>query len=304
MTIKKLTPAIKRPIWSGEKISKWNKGLNGKIGETWELSFIEHSPSLINGEPVSTQIKKEEWGSACAQFEKFPLLIKFIDAQDNLSVQVHPDSDYAKRNGYLDGKTEAWYIVESEEGSGIFLGFNRKTSKEEVERRAKDGSIEEILNFIPTKKGDCFFVKSGCVHAIGKGVTIAEIQQSSDVTFRVYDYNRTDANGNKRELHLAQALQVLDYDRFEKVQSFTKKGSLQTENNVTKLVQCLYFSIYQASGNGSFYSENSFMAITCVDGQGEINGISAQKGETFFVPAKTQLITSGSLVFLISGVGL
>lgn len=304
MSIYKLFPAIKRPIWSGHNLQKFKTGCEGKIGETWELSFIDGSQSQIEGQPIDSIIKKEEWGSVCEKLDKFPLLIKLIDAGEKLSVQVHPDSEYAKKHSLIDGKTETWYVLDAKQGAGLYLGFNRKTCPEEVERMAKDGTIESILNFIPVKRGDCYFVKSGTIHAIGKDVTIVEVQQSSDVTFRVYDYNRIDANGNKRELHLNDSLRVLDYESFKKVEFSSQLGSLQTDCNVKKLSQCEYFTLYECEENGSFYSKNSFVAIVCIEGTGKIGDVKIGKGETVFVSANTKFEVSGKIKYLLTGVGI
>jgi mannose-6-phosphate isomerase len=305
MEIVKLAPAVKVPVWSGNKIEKWNKpGCEGKIGETWELSFLESGPSTVDGVPVSELFTRADWGRACESFDKFPVLIKFIDAAQDLSVQVHPDEAYAEKNGLIAGKTECWYVVEADKGAYLYLGFNRKTSRSEVERAAKDGSIVSLLNRIPVKKGDCFFVESGTVHAIGAGVTVAEVQQSSDVTFRVFDYNRLGTDGKPRELHLDRALDVMSYERYEKRAAYQMDGSLHTTAETTLLATCEYFTMYSATGVGKMVSHSSFLAITFVDGEGEINGQAAKKGDTFFAPCGTAVSVKGDATYLISGVGI
>jgi mannose-6-phosphate isomerase len=310
MEIFKLVPTIKRPVWSGSKIQGWNKPFcDGKIGETWELSFLPAAPSVISGgeydgKKLMEVVPKSAWGSACKNCDAFPLLVKFIDAATPLSVQVHPSDEYARKTGFGSGKTEAWYILEADEGAGIYLGFNRKVTPLEVEKAAVNGTITDMLNFVKVKKGECYFVKSGSVHAIGAGVTVAEVQQSSDLTYRVYDYGRLGVDGKPRELHLSSALDVLDYDKFVFASIGGEKGSLVGADDLKKLVGCNYFTIYEGNGFGEYFSSESFLCVVTVDGTGEINGEKMKKGDTFFVPVSNKITIKGDARYLITGVGI
>jgi mannose-6-phosphate isomerase len=249
-------------------------------------------------------LSKAEWGKSCKHYDNFPLLVKFIDASTPLSVQVHPSDEYAKEKGLIAGKTEAWYILDADEGAGIYLGFNKTVTPEEVEKSALDGTITDLLNFIEVKKGECYFVRSGTVHAIGAGVTVAEVQQSSDVTFRVYDYDRVGADGKKRELHLKSALEVLCYERYQKEEPKEQSGSLETDKRVKTLALNEYFTIYECEGAGKYSSQESFLCVICVDGEGKLNGEAMKKGDTFFSPANEQIMIEGSARYLITGVGI
>ncbi len=313
MNIVKLLPAVKTPVWGGHKISAWGKkGCSGKIGETWELSFLSEGPSRIDGGEYDTEelkkvADKEDIGKAAAKFGKFPVLVKFIDAAADLSVQVHPDDGYALKEGLGYGKTEMWYVMDAEAGAGIYLGFNRNVTKEEVYDMAKNGTITDALNFIPVKKGDSFFVKAGVVHAIGANVTVAEIQQSSDLTYRVFDYNRLGADGKPRQLHLNEALKVMDFSAFMPDKTVMTQGSLQCEDcdfKPLKIAECNYFSVYKCRGKGKFVSPISFVAVICTFGNGEICGKEIKKGETFFVPAGKKFVMSGGAEYLLAGVGI
>ncbi len=310
MEIFKLVPTIKRPVWSGSKIQTWNKQFcDGKIGETWELSFLPSAPTIISGgesdgKKLMEVVSKSAWGSACERFDAFPILVKFIDAATPLSVQVHPSDEYARKTGFDAGKTEAWYILEADEGAGIYLGFNRKVTLGEVEKAAVNGTITDMLNFIKVKKGECYFVKSGSVHAIGAGVTVAEVQQSSDLTYRVYDYGRLGVDGKPRELHLQDALAVLDYDKFVFTSPSGEEGSLLGAENLKKLADCKYFTIYEGFGFGEYISNESFLCVVTVDGVGEINGEKMKKGDTFFVPVSKKITIKGDARYLITGVGI
>ena len=193
-----------------------------------------------------------------------------------------------------------WYVTDAAENAGLYIGFNRTVTAEEAASAAKNGSIEALLNFIPVKKGDCFFVEAGTVHAIGAGVTVAEIQQSSDVTFRVYDYGRMGADGKPRELHLNSALEVMTLEKYSPRGNIFSDGLFA--DRAEKLAECRYFSVYRAFGAGSFRAENSFMAFICVSGR--INGLPMKKGDAFFAPAGKAVVTEGGAEFLIASVNI
>lgn len=248
----KLAPAFKDYLWGGTKL----RDVFGKqcdfdtIAESWELSAHPAGNCMVasgrhKGLGFSKYLEtvgKEVLGWKCAPLQSFPLLIKFIDAKRNLSVQVHPNDDYALENESEYGKNEMWYVIDSEPSAGLYVGFNRDVDRDEVERRVADNTILDILNFYPTKPGDVFFIPAGTVHAIGAGNLICEIQQSSNSTYRLYDYGRVDEFGNPRELHLKKALDVLDYGKYEPVE-------LEQEDGV---IRCKYFETAFTTGETRF----------------------------------------------------
>ena len=222
---------------------------------------------------------------------EFPLLIKFIDAHDKLSVQVHPDDDLAFSRHGGQGKTEMWYVLEAGENSQLINGFNRKLTPEEYQKSCLEGKLTEILNFIPAKKEDVFFIPSGRVHAIGEGIMLAEIQQASDITYRIYDFDRKDSSGKPRELHTEQALEAIDYDFHEDYRTkYTPKM-----NQTVNAVNCKYFVTNVFRFNMPIekdYPEiDSFVVYLCTEGKCKIeydderNFITLEKGETVLIPA-------------------
>lgn len=303
----KLSPAFKDYLWGGDRL----KQIYGKqsdldiVAESWELSAHEAGQSVVasgrhkgmNFASYLELIGKDHWGWKCQSLPNFPLLIKFIDARDSLSVQVHPDDDYALENENEYGKNEMWYVVDCEEGAGIYCGFNREVSREEVAKRIADNTILEVLNWIPAKKGDVFFIKAGTVHAIGKGMLICEIQQSSNCTYRLYDFDRRDKFGNLRQLHLEQALDVLDYSAFDpdEMQKNAKaEGEIlpgQVGYGASLLGRCKYFECFSydiESQQTISLDENSFCAYICIRGDATLSRdgyeISLRAGECAFAP--------------------
>ena len=220
-------PILKSLIWGGEKIAPY-KGIETEqhnIGESWEISGVEGSESIVaegpdKGLTLSSLLHK--YGASLLgkkNYEKygdnFPLLIKFIDACQDLSVQVHPDDDLARKRGSQFGKTEMWYVLGAEKDAVLANGFNREVKPEEYEGLVESGEIMDVLNFNPIKAGDVFYIPAGRVHAIGKGAFVAEIQETSDITYRLYDYKRKDANGNERELHTKEAFEAINFNDTE-----------------------------------------------------------------------------------------
>ncbi|GAA0762352.1 type I phosphomannose isomerase catalytic subunit [Psychroflexus lacisalsi] len=220
----KFTPILKEKIWGGYRFhSKTNQNLgNKKIGESWEISGVKNEISIVeNGdlkgktlEELITEFKDQLLGKSVYQRfnAQFPILIKFIEAKDNLSVQLHPDDQLAKKRHNSFGKTEMWYIIESENNAKLILDFKDNLSIKKLKDVLRSGKIENSLNSINVKEGDAFFIKPGLVHAIGAGVLLAEIQQTSDITYRIYDWNRVDEEGNSRELHTDLALEAINFD--------------------------------------------------------------------------------------------
>lgn len=230
----RLKPVFQDYLWGGVKIrnmlDKHTEGYE-RIAESWELSTHPDGESRISGGAFDGKtlseyfdaVGWEESGEYGAKFHCLPVMVKFIDAKENLSIQVHPNDEYALCHEKDHGKNEIWYIVEADENAFVYLGFNRDTTKEEVEQRLKDRTIEEILNKVPVQKGEFYYVPAGTIHAIGAGCLICEIQQTSNLTYRMYDYDRTDKFGKPRELHIEKALEVLNYAK-------TNIGTLQSRD--------------------------------------------------------------------------
>ena len=247
--------------------------MRGKL----ELSFHKDGLTrLANGKTLMESVTQADLGENVNGFAFFPTLIKFIDAKQDLSVQVHPSDEYALKNENSLGKTEMWYIVEAEAGAGIYLGFNRDVTEAEYREAIANNTLTQLLNFYEVKAGECYFIPAGTIHAIGKGCLICEIQQNSNLTYRVYDYARRDKDGNLRELHVEKALKVTKLSKHE-------NKTLQGDTlGVSK-----YFHVRKLHVKNCVLQANprSFQCITCVDGQGELDGQSIRKGDSFFVPA-------------------
>ncbi len=300
MDIVKLKPAIKSYIWGGTKLKKYGKGSNEDIiSETWELSFHDDGLTLIDsgkdkGKTLKEVVNHSDLGKNVVSFPFFPCLIKLIDSSDNLSVQVHPSDEYALKYENSYGKTEMRYILESEENAGIYVGFKEDENEENIKEALNNGTILDHLNFFKVNKGECYFIKSGTIHAIGKGVTLIEIQQNSNLTYRLYDYNRKDKNGNSRELHIEKALKVIDYKKYAPI-SFNKDV----------IGSCKYFTSKKVSFTNSYEIENddtSFASITFIEGKGTINNMDFKKFDTFFIPASKKAFIEGEGSFIITKV--
>ena len=285
MEIVKLYPECKDNLWGGVKLrEKYGKQTDKTpVAESWELSFHKDGPTrLADGKTLQETATAEDLGANCKGFPFFPMLTKFIDAKQDLSVQVHPSDAYALVHENSFGKTEMWYIVEAEQGAGIYLGFKKPVTKAEYEQAIADHTLTELLNFFEVKAGECYFIPSGTIHAIGSGCLICEIQQNSNLTYRVYDYGRKDANGNERELHVEKALKVTSLDKYE----YTPLGLHSAQGELLGLSR--YFTTTSVLVNGKkqiFADKNSFKCVTCVDGCGSIDGQKIVTGDSYFVPA-------------------
>ena len=291
----KLTPVLKDYLWGGNKLTAMFGRKGGeKVAESWEVSVHPDGESKCGNKTLSTYLK-ENPRAVDGAGSPFPVLIKYIDAKQNLSVQVHPNDEYAQKYEGDNGKTETWYIVQADEGAGIYCGFKRDTTREEFLRKVKDGTVEELLNFIPVKSGDCYLIEAGTVHAIGAGCVICEIQQSSNVTYRVYDYNRKDANGNLRPLHVEKAVDVINFRAFE---DRTGSGDYQAVSGgkIRLLTECKYFRCRELLLNGKYCEKslNSFIAVNALEGSGTVNGLSFEKGDSFFIPCGEELVLEGT----------
>ena len=310
-------PILKKIIWGGSDICPF-KGITPVqegIGESWELSHVEGNYSVVdNGalegktldELIRTYGKQLLGEKVVEQFGSiFPLLIKFIDARDNLSIQVHPDDELAKKRHNSFGKTEMWYVVDCDEGATLLYGFKHEITKEEFARRIADNTLLEVTNAVPVKKGDVFFIKSGTLHAIGKGILIAEIQQNSNTTYRIYDYGRVGKDGKPRELHVNKAL---DVTKLAPAEQYPETPVEKKDGYDIKLLsKCEYFTTYRVNVETKAEldaDENSFNSILVLEGEPVISGgetVSAKKGESVFISAGTGKYTvEGKCTFVLT----
>ncbi len=297
----KMIPPCKDYIWGGTRLkTEWGKKTDLDIvAESWELSCHPDSQSVVaNGEYAGKKLQeaidamgKACLGTHCADFDRFPILIKLIDAKNDLSIQVHPDDAYALKNEGEYGKTEMWYVVDADEGATLVYGFSRDLTKEEFRAAIEKNELMDVLNQVPVHAGDVFFIPSGMVHAIGHGILIAEIQQNSNITYRVYDYGRLGADGKPRQLHVDKAVEVSTLTRPAAVGA---AGAPVTENGVTvtPLASCRYFTTRKLEiADSATYTAGaeSFVSLLFLAGEGEIRtqdgAVSFARGETFFLPA-------------------
>ena len=294
----KFRPIFKEKIWGGQKINtilKKDFGDLDNCGETWELSGVEGNISSVSNGPLASKSLNELIvnykdvlvGSSIYQSfgDEFPLLIKFIDAAEDLSIQVHPDDELArkKHNGF--GKTEMWYILQADKGATLISGFNKETNKEEYLEYFNSGKLTEILNEEEVRKGDVFFLPAGRVHTIGKGLLLAEIQQTSDITYRIYDFDRVDKEGNKRELHVEDAMEAIDFRYFESYKTEYQE-STDTPSNI---LQTSFFTTNKINALQTIKMDRSeldcFKIYIGVSGSGKIAKEPISFGEVMLVPA-------------------
>jgi mannose-6-phosphate isomerase len=302
-------PILKDRIWGGTKLETYlgkHDLPTQTTGESWELSAVKGDVSIVKegpykGMPLSDlleQFPQELMGTKVhRQFgTQFPLLFKFLDARDDLSIQVHPNDELAKKRHNSFGKTEMWYVMQADEGSRIIVGFKHKSGPEEYLQHLENKNLIEILNEVEVKKGDVFFLETGTIHAIGAGIVIAEIQQTSDITYRIYDWDRVDAQGKSRELHVQQALDAMNYNTTETQKHYTALGN---KSNI--MVDCPYFTTSFLPLNGSTGMSkdgSSFTVYICTEGEFALEAggkkHNFKKGDTVLVPAALQ-------VFILSG---
>lgn len=301
MKILKLTPAIKDYIWGGTRLSKEFDMVSfaDRQAEAWVLSCHEAGHSIVENTEFKGKTLKEvldengkDWlGTNCEKFPFFPILIKLIDARDNLSVQVHPDNEYAMRVEGEYGKTEAWYIMDCDEGAEIIYGFKKDISKEEFRKSIENNTLLEHVNRVKVKKGDIFFIESGTLHAICKGILLAEVQQNSNTTYRVYDYGRLQ-NGKPRELHVEKAIDVTttkSIDASGKPMGETVKKDGFSE---TLLTSCELFTMKRLDIEEKatvVADSTSFVSLVALEGNGVVmhgdTCVTLYKGESLFIPA-------------------
>ncbi len=314
MSIFKLSPAFKDYIWGGSRLkTDFFKNTDiTPLAESWELSAHVDGESKICGGKFdnmgfSQYIKEnpQALGTNCRKFENFPILIKLIDAYDNLSVQVHPDNEYAMRVEGEYGKTEMWYIVDCDENAELIYGFKREISKEEFAERIQNNTLLDVVNKVKVKKGDVFFIEAGTLHAIGKGILIAEIQQNSNTTYRVYDYGRVGADGKPRALHIDKALDVTNLQ----CAPLTQSGDVHCENGalVRKLARCDYFDVSELKIDERaelFADKSTFNSLLFISGEGIIESggqkTAFKKGDSIFVSAGTEYQIIGKCVCILT----
>ncbi len=303
----KFKPIYKPKIWGDDKLkSILNKTDAPEMaGESWEISAVQENISILkNGflkgnslqDLIEIYMEDLIGPKVYKKFgNEFPLLVKFIDANDNLSVQVHPDDEMAKKRHNAYGKTEMWYILQAEQGAQLVSGFKKPISREEFTARMNDSNIRETLNFVDVKAGDVYFIPAGRIHATGAGILFAEIQQTSDITYRVYDWDRVDSNGKSRELHTELARDVIDYSPVEKARTdYTTKPDFPS-----RIITCPYFTTnylhLTKSLTKSYAGCESFVIIMCTEGKLDItwdNGtLNMVKGETALIPHEVMEIT-------------
>ncbi len=304
----KFYPILKPTIWGGDAICQYKnmEPTKGGIGESWEISQVNNSISEVsNGELRHTTISSlmSEWGAQLVGKKvyekfgnKFPLLIKFIDACDDLSIQVHPDDELAKERHHSFGKTEMWYVVAAKPDAALYSGFTKKISAAEFIRSVEEDTFMEVLKRHDVKTGDVFFLPAGRVHAIGSGTFIVEIQQSSDITYRIYDYNRRDVQGNPRELHTEMAIDAIDYEHFDG----SRVHYEAKPNDVVSLCKCDYFETNLLQTDKTIVrdllNKDSFVVYICLEGVVEIRDLKDQpvflkQGETTLIPASLASVT-------------
>ena len=312
----KFNPLLVQTLWGGEKIIPF-KHLNSnltQVGESWEISGVKGNETVVSeGEfkgkklnELVDELKGKLVGEAnYKRFgNDFPLLIKFIDARQELSIQVHPTDELAQKRGKLRGKTEMWYIMDSDENAKLRAGMKEKITPEQYKQMVEDDTITEAVAEYKVKEGDCFFLPAGRIHSIGTGCFLAEIQQTSDVTYRIYDFKRKDKNGNYRELHTEEAAECIDYN----VEPNYRTEYTPVKNEGVALVECPYFTtaVYDLNEPMTLdYSElDSFVILIGLKGSGEItdnegNTTTLCEGETILIPATTSEVkVTGNIKFL------
>lgn len=292
-------PILKERIWGGTKLKTvLNKPIvSDRIGESWEISTVEGDVSIIANGSLAGKTLNELIDSTPEAIlgtevykrfgKQFPLLFKYLDAREDLSIQVHPNDELAKKRHNSFGKTEMWYVLQADEGSRIIVGFKENSNADDYLENLKNKTLLSILDDVKVEEGDVFFLETGTVHAIGAGLVIAEIQQTSDITYRLYDFERVDAAGNQRELHVDLALEAINYNKVD-----THKKYDRELNQSNTVVDCPYFTTNFIPLDGNISVDktgNSFTVYMCVDGSFELEYEGAKyqykKGDTVLIPA-------------------
>ena len=312
----KFNALLKSTLWGGDKIIPF-KNLDiqqENVGESWEISGVKDNETIVADGPYAgkklNELVEELKGKLVGEDNyqrfgnEFPLLIKFIDARQDLSIQVHPTDEIAKMQGKERGKTEMWYLMDSDKDATLLCGLKKKITPEEYAQMVENDTIVDAIDRYEVKEGDCFFLPAGRIHAIGTGCFLAEIQQTSDVTYRIYDFKRKDKNGNYRQLHTKEAAECINYN----VESNYRTEYTPVKNQGVSLVQCPYFNtaVYDLNEHMTIdYSElDSFVILIGVKGNATItdnegNTFTLQAGESVLVPATTETLkVDGNIKFL------
>lgn len=294
----------KEKLWGGQKIKTiLNKDFAPleNCGETWEISGVDGYISVVaNGElkgknlqEILTECKGDLVGHKVYEqyHDEFPLLVKFLDAQKDLSVQVHPNDELAKKRHNSFGKTEMWYVMQADENASLVAGLSQEITPEQYSQRVKDNTITEVLNWEKVVEDDVFFIPAGRVHTIGKGCLLAEIQQTSDITYRIYDFDRKDKDGNKRELHVEQALDAIDFTVHPQYKTSWEK----VYNQENTIVDCPYFTtnvfLMDETIERDYSDKDSFVILICLEGEIQLDELNIKKGNCVLVPANFDKIT-------------
>lgn len=312
----KLSPSYKDYLWGGDHLIKsYGKDPSYEIlAESWELSCHKDGPSYIESGPLKGKTLSEYistkgfsiLGTKCEQYSDFPLLVKLIDAKQDLSIQVHPNDEYALKYENQYGKTEMWYVLEAQEGASIYYGTKDTVTPEAFKEAVLSNRVLELLNKVPVKAGDAILVEAGTIHAIGAGVMICEVQQNSNVTYRVFDFNRVGSNGERRELHLEKALEVSNLRPI--VTSFSDHNLIieNKETSYDQLIKHTMFDVKRLSVNGNVeigVDNSSFKAFVCIVGKVDFENknekLSLNKGETLFVEAGRDILSINGNATLI-----
>ena len=318
MSLFKLSAAFQDYLWGGTKLKdEYNKKTDlSKVAESWELSAHQAGLSKIaSGEYRGLSFSEyldikgsEIIGTKASSYIAFPLLIKFIDAQAPLSIQVHPDDDYALKHEHDYGKTEMWYIVETQEDAFLYIGFNRDVTEEKIKESIVNNTLPSLLNKVPVKKGEVYLIEPGTIHAINGGILLVEIQENSNITYRVYDYDRKDAKGNSRPLHIQKALDVLNLAGEDVHSTFDGPKQEKDGYSIQLMKDCSRFKTYLACVDTRMNiaaSKESFTSILVLDGSGTVcssdDTVEFTKGDSIFVDAcDTEITINGKCQIIIT----
>lgn len=314
----KLKSVYQEYIWGGSKIHELlhkDTGTLPRVAESWEVSTHPAGKSIVEngafrGKTLNEYFDQIGWGTAgryAARNHQLPILIKYIDAKENLSIQVHPNDKYARKHEGDNGKNEMWFVLAADEGAFIYLGFSRDVTKEEIKRRIADNTLEEVLNRVEVRPNEAFYIPAGTVHAIGAGCLICEVQQTSNVTYRIYDYGRTDENGKPRELHVKKALDVLDYRRTEIV-DLKRRDTMSMERYIDGMFgrngKCTLLK-YEAEGDLTILLPVSHLTFALViDGSGKLYAGDSEeafeRGDTWMIHGRATRVSGKCKVLFVA----
>ena len=314
----KLKSVYQEYIWGGSKIHELlhkDTGTLPRVAESWEVSTHPAGKSIVEngafrGKTLNEYFDQIGWGTAgryAARNHQLPILIKYIDAKENLSIQVHPNDKDARKHEGDNGKNEMWFVLAADEGAFIYLGFSRDVTKEEIKRRIADNTLEEVLNRVEVKPNEAFYIPAGTVHAIGAGCLICEVQQTSNVTYRIYDYGRTDENGKPRELHVKKALDVLDYRRTE-IADLKRRDTMSMERYIDGMFgrngKCTLLK-YEAEGDLTILLPVSHLTFALViDGSGKLYAGDSEeafeRGDTWMIHGRATRVSGKCKVLFVA----